>query len=216
MHAFKRNIALAFFITGITICLNAQEVENDFQARTSLEMSYKPFKKLKLTLVPEARFDERFSLDEFLIESEVAYKPLKYLSLAATYRFISNPRDSKTTEYNNQYGLTATLKTDIKRFTAAFRLRYSDYADDEIVDKLFLRYKASLKYDIPKCKLTPFVAAEAIQQLDDGKLFKMRYSTGMEYKLFKNNAIGLSYKFDYYKQDFRNRHIVSLGYKIKF
>ncbi|NQU53252.1 MAG: DUF2490 domain-containing protein [Bacteroidetes bacterium] len=194
----------------------AQELENEFQTRTELKLSYKPLKKLKLSFIPELRFDENFSLDKYLFEGGAEYKPVKFLELEATYRFVVNPRDIKDTEYFNRYAFSATAKKDFNRLESAFRLRYSNDADDDITDKEFLRYKARLKYDIANCKITPFVATEAFQQLDGGGLYKMRYSTGLDYKLFKKNYIGVSYRFDYYKNEYKNRHIISLGYKIKF
>lgn len=194
----------------------AQEVENEYQSRTEIKLSYKPLKKLKLSFTPEFRFDENFSLDKYLFEGGLEYKPLNFLELEATYRYVINPRDNKDTQYFNRFALSATAKKEFNRFEPAFRLRYSNDADDDITDKEFLRYKASLDYDIPNFKLTPFIAAEAFQQLDWGGLYKLRYSTGFDYKLFKKNYIGLSYKFDYYQNEYRNRHIISLGYKIKF
>ncbi len=207
-------IAFVFMLFAGTI--QAQEVTNEFQTRTELELVYKPVKKLKLTFMPQLRFDENFSLDKYLFEGEAEYKLTKFLDVAATYRFVVNPRDTKDTEYFNRYGFSATAGKKFGNFEPAFRLRYSNYADDDVSDKSFMRYKASLKYDIPKCKLTPFVAAELFQQTDGGDLYKMRYSTGLDYKLFKKNFIGVSYKFDYYNTDYLNKHIISLGYKIKF
>lgn len=195
--------------------IHAQEVENQYKIRTELELSFKPIKKLKLTFMPQLRFDQDFSLDKYLFETGIEYKPIKFLELSGTYRFIVNPRETKDTEYFNQYGFSATAKKEFGRFEPAFRLRYSNYADDDISDKNFMRYKVSLKYDIKNCKITPFVTAELFQQIDDGDLYKMRYSTGLDYKLFKKNYLGVSYKFDYYNTEYKNRHIISLGYKIK-
>ena len=79
-----------------------------------------------------------------------------------------------------------------------------------------MRYKASLDYNIPNSKITPFVAVEAFQKLSDADLYKMRYAAGFDYKLFKKNYIGVDYKFDYYQNEYKNRHILSVGYKIKF
>jgi hypothetical protein len=194
----------------------AQEVETDFQTRTSLDLSFKPFEKLKLSFTPELRFDENFSLDKYVFEGGAEYKVLKFLELGATYRFGINPRDNKDTEYASRYSFSATAKKDFSRFESAFRLRYTNDADDETSSEYFMRYKASLDYDIRKSKITPSVAVEAFQQLQDGGLYKMRYTAGMDYKLFKKNYLGLDYKFDYYQNEYKNRHILSVGYKIKF
>jgi len=194
----------------------AQEVENQYETRTELEVSYKPIKKLKLTLIPEFRFDENFSLDKYLFEGEAEYKVWKFLEYGATYRFVVNPRDTKETEYFHRFGFRTTVKKEFGRFQPSFRLMYSNYADDEIIDKEFMRYKALLKYDIKNFKLTPFVATEAFQQFDGGGLYKMRYTAGFDYKLFKKNYLGASYKLDYYKKEYKNKHIFCIGYKIKF
>lgn len=207
---------LIFVLVLLVTTAKAQDIENELQTRTQLELTYKPIKKLKLTFMPQLRFDENFSLDKYLFEGEAEYKALDFLELGATYRFVVNPRDTKDTEYFNRYGFSATAKKEFGRFEPAFRLRYSNYADDDADDKSFMRYKATLKYDIKDCKITPFVAAELFQQIDGGDLYKMRYSTGLDYKLFKNNYVGVSYKFDYYNTEYVNKHIISLGYKIKF
>ena len=211
---------ITIFILTILLIVSrntfAQDVENEFQTRTKLDLSFKPFKKFKLNFSPEFRFDEDFSLDKYHFEAEAEYKLLKFLEFGATYRFVVNPRDTKDTEYFNRYAFSTTAKKEFGRFEPAFRLRYSNYADDDVSDKNFMRYKVSLKYDIPDCKITPFVAAELFQNIDGGDMYKMRYSTGIDYKLFKKNYLGVSYKFDYYNTEYLNRHIISLGYKIKF
>ena len=216
MRNFKKIYVLALGLLFLMPVVNAQEIDNDFQMRTELEVAFKPLKKVKLNFIPQLRFDDNFSLDKYLIETEVEYNAFKFLEFGATYRFVVNPRNTKSTEYNHRFAINATAKKDFKRFESKFRLRYSNYADDEISDKEFFRYKASLKYDIKKCKITPYAAVEAFQQLNDGKLHKMRYTLGADYKLFKKNFLGLSYKLDYYKNEYKNRHIISLGYKIKF
>ncbi len=194
----------------------AQEIETDFQTRTSLDLSFKPIKKLKLSFTPELRFDENFSLDKYLFEGGAEYKVLKFLELGASYRFGVNPRDNKDTEYFNRFSFGATAKKDFSRFESAFRLRYTNDADDGTSSENYMRYKASVDYNIRKTKITPFVAVEAFQQLSDAGLYKMRYAAGIDYKLFKKNYIGVDYKFDYYLNDYKNKHILSIGYKIKF
>lgn len=193
----------------------AQEVENRYKTRTELELSFKPIKKLKLTFMPQLRFDEDFSLDKYLFQTGAEYKVLKIIELGATYRFVINPRETKDTEYFNRFAFSATVKKEFGDFEPTFRLKYSNYADDDISDKNFMRYKASLKYDIPDRKFTPFLGAEFFQQTDGGDLYKIRYSTGVDYKLFKKNFVGVNYKFDYYKKEYLNKHIISLGYKMK-
>lgn len=209
-----------FCLVALLFCLVpgafAQETENEFQTRTLLDMSFKPVKKLKFTLSPELRFEDDFSLDKYLIEGELAYKAFKFLTLEARYGFVGNVRKEKDTEYFNRYAFSTTFKKEFGRFEPSVRFMYSNYADDDVDDKNFLRYKAKVKYDIPDCKITPYVAVQLFQDLDDGGLHKTRYALGADYKLFKKNYLGVSFKFDYYNTEYLNKHIISLGYKIKF
>ncbi len=191
-----------------------QVTQNDFQMRNSFEASIKLVKKLRLNLTPELRIDETFSIDRFLMACELAYKPWKFLEVGGSYQFIVNPRVGKTTEFLNRYAFQVTFSKKIKRFDPAFRLKYTNYAEDD-PNSQFLKYKASVQYDIRKCKLTPSVGIEAYHQLNDNYLYKMRYSIGARYAIFKNNSIELEYKFDYYVKEYRNKHIISISYKIK-
>ncbi|WP_319481364.1 DUF2490 domain-containing protein [uncultured Draconibacterium sp.] len=194
----------------------AQETENEFQTRTKLDMSFKPVKKVKFTITPELRFEDDFSLDKYLLEGILEYKASKLFTLGASYGLVGNVRDEKDTEYFSRYAFSATAQKEFGRFESSLRLMYSNYADDDVDDKNFLRYRAKVKYDIPDCKITPFVAVQLFQDLDNGGLHKTRYSVGADYKLFKKNYIGIDYKFDYYNTEYLNKHIISLGYKIKF
>lgn len=208
-------IVLVFFMA--TRVAMAQAVTNELEYRSDLDLSYKLNKKLKVSFVPEIRFDDSFDPDKYLFEGGLTYKPVKFLSLEGTYRYTINPRTGKDTEYSNQFGLSAKAEKELGRFDAGLKIRYTNDADDGASDDEFFRYKLSLSYNIPKCKLTPEIAMEAFQQLgNDGGLYKMRFSAGADYKLFKNNYLGLSYKFDYYHTEYLNKHIVGLGYKIKF
>ncbi len=224
---YRKKITYAFIlatliaVTGNTSFAQDDEeeetvTENTFETRTELGLSYKLSKKIKLSFAPEFRFDEDCALDKYLFEAGAEYKAAKFLDLEATYRYVINPRDTKDTEYFGRYSFSAIANKKFNRFETAFRLRYSNDNDDESSDEEFFRYKASVEYNIPKCKLTPFIAVEAFQQLgDDSGLYKMRYATGFDYKLFKNNYIGASYKFDYYKTEYLNKHILGIRYKIK-
>lgn len=196
--------------------VKAQDVENELQPRLGLELSYSPLKDLKLNLVPEMRFEDNFELDRFLIEGGVSYELLKYIEVGGTYRFGINPRESKVTDYYHRYSLNITGKYKFDRFKTSLRLRYSNDADDEILDEEFFRYKAMVKYDIRNCKITPLAAIEAFKQTESEGLYKMRYITGLKYKLFDNNYLGAIYKLDYFMDEYRNRHILSLEYSIKF
>jgi len=211
----KVGVFVLVFLFAVDI-VNAQQVDNELQTRAELDVSFKPLDKLKISFLPQLRYDEDFTLDKYLLELEAEYKVFSFLQLGTSYSLVANQRKTKDTEYFNRYSFSAKTKKDFGRFESSFRLKYSNYADDDVVDKKYLRYKAGLEYDISNCKLTPSVAAELYQQLNGGGLYKMRYSVGADYKLFKNNYITTDYKLDYFDKKYLNRHIISLGYKLKF
>lgn len=194
----------------------AQFVENEIETRTGVELQFEPLEKVKISIGPEVRFDEDLSIDKFLLEGEVESELLKSLEIAASYGIMGNVRDTKDTEYLNRYAFSTKYEKDFNRFETSFRLKYSNYADDDVTDKEFLRYRLGLEYDIPDCKITPSVSIEPYQNLNDGNLYKTRYKAGVDYKLFKKNYLKASYELDYYKNEYKNRHILSIGYKIKF
>jgi len=194
---------------------NAQEVENTFQTRTEFKMSYKLTDKWKILAIPELRFDDSYSIDKYILELKTVYTPIKRLSLGASYRFIANQRTTKDSEYLQRYAFDASYKYKINRWTPKVRLRYTNYSEDNAQGE-FMRYKASVDYNIKKSKFTPFAGAEIFHEISENHLYKVRYSLGSEYKINKKNAISLAYKLDYYQQKFENKHIMYVGYKLKF
>jgi len=216
MKLYRRIIvySLVFLFCLSSATVISQVVENDYQYRSAISLVLKPVKKLKLVVTPEMRFEKDLNLDKYHFESELVYKMSENISLGSAYRFIVNPRDKKETEYLNRYGLKATYKTVLNDFEPSFRLYFTNYADD-MSDAQLLRYRAKLNYDIPDCKINPFIGIEAYHQLAEGNFYKMRYFTGFQTKLFKKNYLKVGYKFDYYLQKYKNRHVLGLTYKIK-
>lgn len=193
----------------------AQDIENEYQTRTFVSLSIKPWEKLKISLSPELRFDEGFELDKYVVEGELNYSPIKLISIEGSYRFIGKQRKKKGTEYLHRYAFGIAAKKSIKRFEPSVGLRYTNYVDNGDENSSFLEYKGELGYNIKKLKLTPFMAFQLYQELVDNTLYKTRYSAGVDYSLSKRSSIQASYKFDYYMYEYKNKHIFKLGYKIK-
>lgn len=227
----KRRILLAIlFVAGLTFSGYAQGTkgnpENISKYQFGVEAEIKLMKGLSVSLEPEMRYEEGF--DMLILNSSIQYKTLGCLYLGATYRFVFD-RGESTTSYSgfgygtsydwdtfHKYSFDVTYKEKYGRFTPSFRLRYSNYSDDEITDKAYLRYRAKVDYNIRKCKFTPSVAIEAFQELEENMLHKVRYSTTVDYKLAKNRSLSLGYKLDFFNLEYKNSHIISTSYKIKF
>lgn len=195
----------------------AQEVENQLQFRSSAAFSKEIVPDLKIEVEPELRWRYTEGFDRFQFNSQLEYEPIKYAEVFAGYRLIGDKNKDDETEYYHRYQFGAKGKIKLSDFKPSLRLMYTDYADDEESDDgdKFLRYKISLEYNIPKCKLTPEIAFEGFYQLADNAIYKYRYKVGFDYKLSKKLKLSTSYKFDYFMTDYKNRHIIDIGLKVK-
>lgn len=230
----KRIILIPLLILGAVVTAFADGTKDDvevlYKYRFGVDFQIKLAKGLKLDLEPEFRFCDGY--DKLLLNGGLTYKTFGCIYWGATYRldvdrvessssssqsmysgFGTNNYDS---EVSHRYAFDVTYKDKFGRFTPSFRLRYNNFADDDIDDKEYIRYRAKVDYDIPKCKITPHVAIEAYQELDENMLYKMRYSTGFDLKTGKKSSLSLDYKFDFFTLKYKNANIFSAGYKFKF
>ncbi len=82
-------------------------------------------------------------------------------------------------------------------------------------DNLSLRSRLNVKYDIPNCKITPFMSAELYTRLDEWKGFdKARYRAGASYKINKDNSISLYYLYQDVSGNDPDGHAIGFEYSI--
>ena len=85
----------------------------------------------------------------------------------------------------------------------------------EAKENLSLRSRVSVKYDIPNCKVTPFISAELYTRLDKWQIFdKARYRAGASYKINKDNSVSLYYLYQDVNGNDTNGHAVGFEYSI--
>ena len=85
----------------------------------------------------------------------------------------------------------------------------------EAKNNLSLRSRMSVKYDIPDCKITPFMSAELYTRLDKWQAFdKARYRAGASYKINKDNSISLYYLYQQVSGNDPNGHAIGFEYSI--
>ncbi len=208
---------IAFVILCLTVVgASAQTVENVGQYRFAVGMDWTLVKGLELEVEPQLRFGNGFGFDRFQVEGTLTYNPYKFIYVGAAYRLIAEPQSSAPIEFNNKYAFNLSLKEKFGRFTPSVRCMYTNFADKDMNDNMYLRYRAGLKYNIRKCKFTPAVSFEAFHSLDDEAFTKLRYNAEVGYKIKKGHKLYVDYKFDYFLQKFKNEHIVSVGYKASF
>ena len=85
----------------------------------------------------------------------------------------------------------------------------------EAKSNLSLRSRLNIKYDIPNCKINPFVSAELYTRLDKWQAFdKARYRAGASYKINKKNDISLFYLYEDVNGNDPDCHAVGFEYSI--
>lgn len=85
----------------------------------------------------------------------------------------------------------------------------------EAKENLSLRSRLSVKYDIPNCKISPFISAELYTRLDKWQIFdKARYRAGASYKINKKNDISLFYLYEDVSGNDPNCHAIGFEYSI--
>lgn len=85
----------------------------------------------------------------------------------------------------------------------------------EVKENLSLRSRLSIKYDIPNCKINPFISAELYTRLDKWQAFdKARYRAGASYKINKKNDISLFYLYEDVSGNDPDCHAIGFEYSI--
>lgn len=209
----KRNLLIVIFIlTGLGV---AQAKTEKFGTWVELEFAKKFFKKFEFSFIPEVRFQDDFTVDEYQFDGKLSYEPIKFLEFAATYRVKTNVKN-KENEVTHRLVLDATAKAKISRFSPSFRARYVDYhnVDDEKVSTIRPRIK--VVYDIKGNKLAPYISYELFQNLVANELEKGRFDVGFTRKIGKIHRIGIYYRYqDYYDSDKNSLNIMGIDYRFK-
>ncbi len=227
----KRIILIPLLLLGLLPSVYADgtkdDVETDYKYQVAIDFKIKLAKGLNLNIEPELRFYEGY--DKFHLNGGLTYKTFGCIYWGAAYRLVVDRVESSSaynsfgsfgsaydSEIYHRYAFDVTYKDKFGDFTPSFRVRYNNFTDEDIDNKEYLRSRAKVAYDIPKCKITPFVAAEAFYRIEDSSLYKMRYTTGFSLKVNKKSSFSAEYKFDMFRYKYKNIHTFGLGYKCKF
>ena len=101
--------------------------------------------------------------------------------------------------------------------------QFTDY--EEVVDhksgknKHYLRTRAKVEYNIPKCPLNPYASYELSNDLADGlDLDKTRLIVGTEWKITKQHVLTVGYLYQHGTDGDHDggRHVLDLGYTFTF
>ena len=170
----------------------------DFETWSSINLKYKPTKKLKVNLSQQLRLkDNSTTLNAYFTQLGLDYKLADFVNIAAASRLITeNDDQGKIQGKENHFRWQGDLEFnhDISRFLFKFRIRYQNKDElqktsDEI--KKTTRFKLSSTYNIKDWKWDPTFSAEVFNGItnNDG-FYKMRYTLSTNFKLY-TGSLGL-------------------------
>lgn len=136
----------------------------------------------------------------------------------------------------HRFAVSLAASVDYGRFSFTLRERWQytyrpektteryDFSDAQWESKAVkgkgrnvLRSKLKVDYNIPKCKVDPYVDVELFNAW---ALQKVRYTVGVDWKLTKKHIFGLTYHYQDVNADDDDNdvdsHIIGLSYKFKF
>ncbi len=149
----------------------------------------------------------------------------KFFKAGVLYRY-SYENGMTRISNSHRIGIESQLKTDLDRFSFSYRGRLqTEYSNIESSGKgrvpdSFFRNRGKASYNIKGIPLEPWVSYEIawrINAYSTRQIEHDRFSAGLDYKINKHNAVGISYLLNRRKNvtDPKDSYIVSLDYKFK-
>lgn len=212
---YKSCITLLFCL--ITCFAETQGQENEYYLWTGVKISKEIIKDLRLVINPEFRTISEFDRKELLMETGLGYKPFKFLGLDLIYRF-SREYTPDETFTRHRFAFDIQPKTELGRFSAGLRLRYTNFSEggfDMSTGEKYLRYRVETEYNIKGSKLTPYCSMEFFHNLAGREINKLRYLIGANFKFNKVHSIDNFFIFQDYPGKLKNRYIFGVSYKIR-
>lgn len=221
----KRLIIIALFFSGAMSGYSQEDWGSSF----CLEITKKIIPQLHVTFEEDFRLRDNFStIDRFSTTFELAYKPWSFLKTGGAYNLINYKHPTKGWEIRHRYYLFAMGTYTYKRFSVSLRERFQHTyrvgikeTDKRANPKQVLRSRLKIEYDIRKSAFEPYLSVEMYNTLNDpqeNKTSKWRYTAGTTYKLNKRSALEGYYRYTDLMDDddVNGKHVLGIGYSYKF
>ncbi len=188
-----------------------------FGTWVEFEFNKKIVKHLEFSFIPEVRFEDDYSLDEYIFEGKLSYEAFKFLEFAGSFRYNTNIKNNGN-EISKSGVFDVTGKTGFDRFDASLRARFTNDNDggDDPLKTFYFRPRAKFQYNIKGSKINPFASYELFVNLKENNTYKQRFDIGAERKLGKHHRVGLYYRLQDYFTDKNTIHILGIDYRFKF
>lgn len=185
---FRRKIVSVFVMLCVTSqFLQAQEEDFTSWLNAGFEYKVKPAFVISTDLEWRTKNDLNRT-DRWGIGVGGEYLFLPFLKFGAGYELHYRNRGESGWEFRHRYRVDGTLSTHLQHLKLSLWERLQHTFDGEN-DEFRLRSRFKLAYDIPKCKLEPYVSVEIYNGLNFGEHFnvqRMRYRTGLSFEVTDN------------------------------
>ena len=213
MKKISRGVMLLLIL--IPYVLSAQQESeirfyenNDFRARTKVNLNVPIVDGLSFTLSDEARYRDNIgSYDRNYLGGAFSYKVCDYFSVSPGYVFMTFRREKDGTKYW-KYG--HRVYVDVKGMVRVGQWKLSliecPYVDvftiPDRYEEWILASKLKVEYNGGRYSLTPYVFTEISNTLNAPKgvggqyVCRSRFCLGMNWKMGKRNSLDFYYYFD--------------------
>lgn len=209
----KRFLLLLMLCCIVIMPLHAKTKR--FGTWVELEFSKEFLNDFEFSIVPEIRLQDDFTVDEYMFDGVLSYKPAKFLKLSAAYRINTNVK-KKEDETLHRVAFDIQGYKDISRFEASLRARFTNYTDqlDDVPGNV-IRPRIKLEYDIKGNKIRPFASYELFHNITEKDFQKARFSAGFTRKLGDMHRVGIYYRLQDYFSVRKSIHILGFEYRLK-
>ena len=204
----------------------------DLNGWYSVGLGYEFEKKWEINFEEQIKCNSNsMKFDKIISDFDIQFKHKKWLSYSFGGRYVFNKTNENFWKQSSRLNFVLILKYEINRFQIISKtktqiiLDYKNRNDKVNSDDALFRQKVTIKYNIKKIKLTPYVSSELFVEdyRDDRKrppfgfeTNAVRFEIGTKYKINKKNELEIFYGFEkelnqvFNKRDF----IFGINYKI--
>jgi hypothetical protein len=225
MMMMIRRWIIVFLLMLAPVIVRAQK--SDFGIWANIDAEVGLAKKFDLEFSGSLRsYSNTSKLEQAFLEGGFKYDIWKFLSVAASYRYISKLENNGF--YYGRHKIFADINGSLPAgnfsFSGRVRLQrtaftYIEDEEDEIA-RYVLRIRAKASYRTPSSPIKPYIYFEPFIPVFEGadpSIGKFRLSAGSEIYLTNKSSIDLGYILE---RDFKpaviNLHVLNIGYKIRF
>lgn len=181
-------IGVCLFLWGAVLSVYSQET--DYTTWTKISVRHEINGRLDFSGGLEWRTEDHLqATDRWGLDLGARYALLPFLKVGGGYEIHYRNRGEDGWKFRYRYHADVTLSARWMRLKFSLRERFQ-HTWDEVENELRLRSRFKLAYDIPRCKIEPYVSVEMYNSLHRGEEFdvaRMRYRTGLSLPLFSES-----------------------------